>query len=91
MLNDLIKRLYDGEITPCEHRVIPGSQREKAAKEASRKADFLRRELSDGQKQLFDEILSDQMFLGALAEEDGFDMGFKLGGQFVLSILQDLL
>lgn len=89
MLNDLIKRLYDGEITPCEHRVIPGSQREIAAKEISRKADLLRRELNDEQKRLFDEILSDQMFLGALAEEDGFEMGFRLGGQILISMLCD--
>ena len=89
MLNDLIKRLYDGEITPCEHRVIPGSQREIAAKEISRKADLLRRELNGEQKRLFDEILSDQMFLGALAEEDGFEMGFRLGGQILISMLCD--
>ena len=89
MLNDLIKRLYDGEITPCEHSVTPGSPREKAAKEVSRKADILRRVLSDGQKQLFDEILSDQMFLGALAEEDGSEMGFRLGGQILISMLCD--
>ena len=89
MLNDLIKRLYDGEITPCEHRGIPGSQREIAAKEISRKADLLRRELNDEQKRLFDEVLSDQMFLGALAEEDGFEMGFRLGGQILISMLCD--
>lgn len=89
MLNDLIKRLYDGEITPCEHRVISGSQREIAAKEISRKADLLRRELNDEQKRLFDEVLSDQMFLGALAEEDGFEMGFRLGGQILISMLCD--
>lgn len=89
MLNDLIKKLYDGEITPCEHRVIPGSQREIAAKEISRKADLLRRELNGEQKRLFDEILSDQMFLGALAEEDGFEMGFRLGGQILISMLCD--
>ena len=89
MLNDLIKRLYDGEITPCEQRVIPGSQREIAAKEISRKADLLRRELNDDQKRLFDENLSDQMFLGELAEEDGFEMGFRLGGQILISMLCD--
>lgn len=89
MLNDLIKRLYDGEITPCEHRVIPDSQREIATKEISRKADLLRMELNDEQKRLFDEILSDQMFLGALAEEDGFEMGFRLGGQILISMLSE--
>lgn len=89
MLNDVIKRLYDGELAPCEHSVVPGCQRDKVSHEISRKAESLRKELTEEQKRIFEEVLSDHMLLGALAEEDGFELGFRLGGQFVMAILSE--
>ena len=89
MYRKFIQKLYDGEIAPCEHRVAKDSERHKATLTAAEKAELLRKDLTPEQQKLFDDFLSDRGYLDALIEEDGFAMGFRLGGQLLLAIMAD--
>ncbi|MBQ8835605.1 MAG: hypothetical protein IJ001_11900 [Oscillospiraceae bacterium] len=57
--------------------------------QAAEKAETLRSGLTPEQQKLLDELLSDRGYLDALIEQDGFAMGFRLGGQLMLAILTD--
>ena len=89
MYRKFIQDLYDGSIAPCEHPVSKDSERHRMTRQAAEKAELLRKELCPDQQKLLDELLSDRGYLDALIEQDGFVMGFRLGGQMTLAILAD--
>lgn len=89
MYRKFIQDLYDGNIAPCEHPVSKDSERHRMTGQAAEKAETLRSGLTPEQQKLLDELLSDRGYLDALIEQDGFVMGFRLGGQLMLAILAD--
>ena len=89
MSRQFIRDLYDGNITPCEHSVPKDSKRYQVTRQTADKAEQLRKSLTPEQQKLLDDLLSDRGYLDALIEEDGFIMGFRLGGQLMLAVLTD--
>ena len=89
MSQQFIRDLYDGNIAPCEHSVPKDSKRYQVTRQAADKAEQLRKGLIPEQQKLLDDLLSDRGYLDALIEEDGFVMGFRLGGQLMLAVLAD--
>ena len=89
MYRKFIQELYDGNIAPCEHSVSKDSERHRMTGQAAKKAETLRSCLTPEQQKLLDELLSDRGYLDALIEQDGFVMGFRLGGQLILAVLED--
>ena len=89
MSRQFIQDLYDGNITPCEHSIPKDSKRYQVTRQAADKAEQLRKSLTPDQQKQLDDLLSDRGYLDALIEEDGFVMGFRLGGQLMLAVLTD--
>ena len=89
MYRKFIQELYDGNIAPCEHPVSKDSERHRMTGKAAEKAEMLRSGLAPEQQKLLDELLSDRGYLDAIIEQDGFALGFRLGGQCMLAVLLD--
>ena len=89
MYRKFIQNLYDGNIVPWEHPVPKDSKRHRITQQATEKADLLRKNLNPQQQKLLDELLSDRGYLDAIIEQDGFALGFRLGGQCILAVLLD--
>ena len=89
MYRKFIQELYDGNIAPCEHPVSKDSERHRMTGKAAEKAEMLRSGLAPEQQKLLDELLSDRGYLDAIIEQDGFALGFRLGGQCILAVLLD--
>lgn len=89
MYRKFIQELYDGNIAPCEHPVSKDSERHRMTGKAAEKAEMLRSGLAPEQQKLLDELLSDRGYLDAIIEQDGFALGFRLGGQSILAVLLD--
>ncbi|MBQ8835586.1 MAG: hypothetical protein IJX67_12375 [Oscillospiraceae bacterium] len=89
MYRKFIQDLYDGNIVPWEHPVPKDSERHRITQQATEKAERLRKNLNPQQQKLLDELLSDRGYLDAIIEQDGFALGFRLGGQCILAVLAD--
>ena len=89
MYRKFIQDLYDGNIVPWEHPVPKDSERHRITQQVTEKADLLRKNLNPQQQKLLDELLSDRGYLDAIIEQDGFALGFRLGGQCILAVLLD--
>lgn len=79
MFRHIIEALYGGKVTPWDRPINKNSNLSKQSRITSSKADAFRCTLTDVQKQLFDDFLSEQHLLIYLSEQDSFVEGFRLG------------
>ena len=88
MLRQLLSDLYGGLIDPCSRDVDKRTLRYAQDRATADRADEFRKLLTPEQLQKFEEYIAEHHYLDSLIEEDGFIVGFRLGGQMILAILE---
>ncbi len=88
-MSDIIKELWYGNINPAERRVKKNSEYGRELHKLTELTDAFRAALSEEGKEQF-ETLSDTIWhMAAIAEEEAFAQGFRLGAQITLASVSE--
>lgn len=88
MFRHIIEALYGGKVSFWDRPINKNSDRGKQSHITSSKMDAFRGTLTDEQKQLFDDLLSEQHLLSFLSEQDSFVEGFRLGALLFIATIE---
>ncbi len=83
----VLKNLFWGNISPTERSVRPGSDYKKASIQICEQIDRLLEILTPEEKERLEAIDSLRNNMAALAEEDMFIYGFRLGARMMLDVM----
>ncbi len=85
----VLKDLFWGNISPTERSIRPGSDYKKATIEICKQIDLFLETLTPEEKQRLESIDSLRNDMAAMAEEDAFIYGFRLGARIMLDVVGD--
>ncbi len=85
----VLKDLYWGNISPAERSIRPGSGYKKATIEICEQINLLLETLTPEEKQRLETIDCLRNDMAAMAEEDAFIYGFRLGARMILDVVGD--
>lgn len=89
MANETLKAFYFGNLTPCERRMVRGSEADRIVKDLSDADKLLSQALPPDLRPLLDRFIKAQGDLDGLVAETSYIDGFKTGARFMLDILSD--
>ena len=89
MANETLKAFYFGNLTPCERRMVRGSEADRIVKELSEADKLLSQSLPPELRPVLDRLVKAQGDLDSLVAETSYIDGFKTGARFMLEILSD--
>ena len=81
--------LYLGDVRPSDRSFKRNSQYAKALDEVVKAGDALTEELTEEQKELFEDYMTAQREVNILTDCETFCMAFKLGAKIMLDVLTD--
>ncbi len=85
----VLKDLYWGNISPTERSIRPGSDYKKTSAQICEQIDRLLENLTPEEKHQLEAIDCLRNDMAAMAEEDAFIYGFRLGARMVLDVVGD--
>lgn len=86
-MTSIIKELWYGNICPQEDGILDKPEFKKLLCYMARHQADLEVTLTDKQKEVFDKLMDNRNEYDSLAEEVGFEYGFKLGAKIMLKML----
>ena len=89
MANETLKAFYFGNLTPCERRMVRGSEAASVVKELSDADKLLSQSLPPELRPVLDRLVKAQGDLDSLVAETSYIDGFKTGARFMLEVLDD--
>lgn len=89
MANETLKAFYYGNLTPCERRMIRGSEATRLVKELSDADKLLFQALPPELQSVLDRLTKAQGDLDGIVAETSYIDGFKTGARFMLEILDN--
>lgn len=89
MENKTLKAFYYGNLTPCERRMVRGSEATRLVKELSDTDKLLSQSLPPELRPILDRLIKAQGDLDSIVAETSYIDGFKTGARFMLEILDD--
>ena len=89
MANETLKAFYFGNLTPCERRMIRGSEAARIVKELSDTDKLLSQSLPPDLRPVLDRLVKAQGDLDGIVAETSYIDGFKTGARFAMEILDD--
>lgn len=85
----VLEDLYLGDVRPSDRSFKRNSQYAKALDEVVKAGDALTEELTEEQKELFEDYMTAQREVNILTDCETFCMAFKLGAKIMLDVLTD--
>ena len=89
MKNSTLKEFYYGNLTPCERRMVRGSEAARIVKELSDTDKLLSQALPPELQPVLDRLTKAQGDLDGIVAETSYIDGFKTGARFMLEVLDD--
>lgn len=86
----ILEEFWYGNIQPSEKAIPQGSRHAKLLNRLVQNEDNLAALLSDEAKKLFDKFKDAQGELSSMNECDAFVLGFRLGGRFMLEVMEEM-
>ena len=85
----VLEDLYLGDVRPSDRSFKRNSQYAKALDEVVKAGDALTEELTEEQKELFEDYMTAQREVNILTDCETFCMAFKLGAKIMLDVLTE--
>lgn len=89
MANETLKAFYFGNLTPCERRMVRGSEATRLVNELSETDKLLSQALPPDLRPILERLVKAQGDLDGLVAETSYIDGFKTGARFMMEILDD--
>ena len=86
----ILEEFWYGNIQPNERDVVPNSRLAKLLKLVAKNEENLTPMLSEDAKAVFEKLKDSQDELSSMNERDAFVLGFRLGGRFMLEVMEDM-
>ena len=85
----ILDELWRGKITPSERRIRENSRYAEVLRDNAGKDQAFSQTLTEEQRKAYDEIYNGQMELLAIAEEEAFILGYRIGVRLILDATGD--
>ena len=89
MPDTVLDDLYFGKLRPWEEMEELTPEMQEATAEMNAEIQSLDAHLSEEAKRIFEDVMSSRAYLECLRLAESFKMGFRLGGQKILSVLSE--
>ena len=83
----ILDELWRGKITPSERRIRENSRYAEVLRDNANKDQAFSKTLTEEQRKAYDEIYNGQMELLAIAEEEAFILGYRIGVRLILDVI----
>ena len=85
-----LKHLYYGNISPCEHSIVRGSEVDRLVKRICKNEGSLMSTLTEEQKEIFDKFKDCQSELSDLTARRAFTDGFILAVRLMVEVMDGM-